>query len=171
VSVGWLIERKGHHLVIDAMRSLPEECCLKIIGEGPMREALQRQVAQLGLGRRVEFLGPKRQQELVELYGAADALVLASSREGMANVLLESLACGTPLIATPAWGTPEVVKIPAAGVLASDRSADALAAAGRKLFAAYPDRAATRAYAETFSWDATTRGQLEIFSRVTGLAA
>lgn len=166
LSVGWLIERKGHHLAIEALRTLPDAYSLKIAGEGPMRLELERLAATLGVSQRVEFLGAKRQNELAELYGAADALVLASSREGMANVLLESLACGTPLIATPAWGTPEVVRVPEAGVLAKERSAEALSAACETLFANYPNRMDTRAYAETFSWDATTQGQLDIFSRV-----
>jgi glycosyltransferase involved in cell wall biosynthesis len=168
LSVGLLIERKGHHLAIDMMRQLPEKFSLMIAGEGPMRGQLERQIAEAGLVGRVHLLGSKSQTELVDLYGAADALVLASSREGMANVLLESLACGTPLLATRAWGTPEVVRDPVAGVMADERSAQALAAACLRLFAAYPDRAATRQYAETFGWDTTTNGQLELFDRVLG---
>lgn len=171
LSVGLLIERKGHHLIVDMLRHLPADYSLVIVGEGPMRGSLQRQIAEAGLGGRVHLLGARNQAELVELYGAADALVLASSREGMANVLLESIACGTPLIATRAWGTPEVVRGAAAGVLAPERTPESLAEACRTLFAHYPDRAATRTYAETFSWSATTQGQLDLFNRVLGTAS
>ena len=70
----------------------------------------------------------------------------------------------TPVIATNIWGTPEVVSLPAAGVLMAERADQALADAWAKLFAQYPPRAATRAHAETFSWDATTQGQLRLFA-------
>jgi teichuronic acid biosynthesis glycosyltransferase TuaC len=93
-------------------------------------------------------------------------MVLASSREGWANVLLESMACGTPVVATNVWGTPEVVNSPDAGVLMGERSAQGLADAVTRLRAHYPDHAATRRYAEGFSWDDTTQGQVELFSRI-----
>lgn len=95
----------------------------------------------------------------------ADALVLASSREGMANVLLESIAYGTPVIATPLWGTPEVVAVPEAGVLTKGRSVASIVEGVNRLFANYPSRELTRNYAEKFCWDDTTHGQLEIFRR------
>jgi len=106
------------------------------------------------------------QEDLRHYFGAADALVLASSHEGWANVLLESMACGTPVVASNVGGTPEVVSAPEAGVLMADRTPQALANAARGLFASYPDRGATRRYAEGFSWDATTAGHLRLFSRI-----
>jgi glycosyltransferase involved in cell wall biosynthesis len=92
-------------------------------------------------------------------------LVLASDREGMANVLLESLACGTPVVATAAWGTPEVLAHPSAGVLVHSRSGEGIANGSLQLFAKYPKREDTRRYAESFSWDATTAGQLRLFEQ------
>jgi teichuronic acid biosynthesis glycosyltransferase TuaC len=99
----------------------------------------------------------------VRHYSAADALVLASSREGWANVLLESMACGTPVVASRVWGTPEVVAAPEAGVLMAQRTVQGVADAVNALRTHYPDRRATRRYAERFSWDATTAGQLAVF--------
>ena len=165
LSVGHLIERKGHHLVIDALAELPG-VELMIAGAGPEESALRDRAASRGVADRVRFLGGLPQSRLPQLYRAADALVLASSREGWANVLLEAMACGTPVVATPVWGTPEVVNCRAAGVLATERSAPALAAAIRDLLAAPPDRAATRAHAESFDWQATTDGQLRLFSAI-----
>ncbi|MBT8429339.1 MAG: glycosyltransferase [Gammaproteobacteria bacterium] len=164
LSVGHLIERKGHHLVIEAMRDLAD-MDLVIAGDGQETGALQQLVQDWSLQDRITFAGRLTQDSLREHYQAADALVLASSREGWANVLLESMACGTPVVATPVDGTPEVVASAAAGQLTANRSADAIVSAAEALFAELPERAATRRYAEGFSWDDTSRGQLEIFQR------
>jgi glycosyltransferase involved in cell wall biosynthesis len=165
ISVGLLIERKGHHRVIEAMTALPGYTLL-IVGEGPERARLAAMIERLGLADRVRLLGARPHAELPTLYGAADALVLASSREGWANVLLEAMACGTPVIASNIWGNPEVVRSRAAGLITEDNTVEAIVAAARRLFANPPDRAATRAYAEQFSWDETTLGQLALFGRV-----
>lgn len=169
LSVGHLIERKGHHRVIEAMASLPDHR-LAIAGDGPERPRLLALIARLGLGDRVRLLGTRPHPDLPELYGAADALVLASSREGWANVLLEAMACGTPVVASNIWGNPEVVQTRDAGVIADQNTPDGIAAAVRDLLGNPPNRAATRAYAEGFSWDATTAGQRRLFEQVLGAA-
>ncbi|MDO8932730.1 MAG: glycosyltransferase, partial [Rhodocyclaceae bacterium] len=105
-SVGHLVERKGHHLVLEAMPQLPD-AELYIAGAGEENARLRALAARLGVVNRVHFLGAMPQAKLRMLYSAADCLVLASSREGWANVLLEAMACGTPVVATNVWGTPE----------------------------------------------------------------
>jgi teichuronic acid biosynthesis glycosyltransferase TuaC len=165
ISVGHLIERKGHDIVIRALPELPDHCLL-IVGEGPQRANLQRLVASLGLGSRVRFLGAIAHDEMARYYSAADVLVLASSREGWPNVLLESMACGTPVVASNIWGNPEIVRSPECGLLMSERSSEAAAQAIRSLFANMPQRAATRKYAERFSWDETSHGQVVLFTRI-----
>jgi glycosyltransferase involved in cell wall biosynthesis len=162
-----LVERKGHHVAIDALTLLPEVRLL-IAGSGPERAALQKQAEQLGVADSVQFVGVVPQIDLKWWYSAADALALCSSREGWANVLLEAMACGTPVIATNIWGTPEVVSTPDAGVLMDSRTGQGLADAWTALLAHYPAREATRAHAETFSWDATTQGQLALFRAIVG---
>jgi glycosyltransferase involved in cell wall biosynthesis len=166
LSVGHLIERKAHHLAIEALAQLPD-ANLIVIGDGPERGALGALAQREGVEHRVRFLPAMSQEALREYYGAADALILASSREGWANVLLESMACGTPVIASNVGGASELVTAPAAGVLFEERTAEGLAAAIGRLFSAYPDRGATRRHAEQFGWSSTTRGQIELFRAVT----
>ncbi len=166
VSVGLLNERKGHHLTIEAMTGLPHTTLL-IAGSGERRGALETQIKALGLTGRVRLLGQVPHEELPSLFSAADATVLASSREGWANVLLESMACGTPVAATNIWGTPEVVAVPEAGVLIDERSPQGIQQGIEQLLANLPDRDATRAYAEGFGWDETTQGQLRLFRDLT----
>lgn len=163
VSVGNLIELKGHHLAIEALQYLPD-VSLIIIGDGPEEERLKGLVRHYLLESRVRFVGVIRQSELRKYYTAADLLILASSREGWPNVLLEAMACGTPVVATRVWGVPEIVGAPEAGVLVDERSAAALADGVRRLLCSHIDRQRTRAYAERFDWGATTRGQLEVFT-------
>jgi glycosyltransferase involved in cell wall biosynthesis len=161
-SVGNLVELKGHHIVLEALSHLPRARLL-IAGEGPERSSLERRAIQLGVADRTRFLGRVPQEELPKFYSAADVLVLASSREGWANVLLEAMACGTPVVATDISGMVEVVGAPSAGRLVRHRTATEFADTIAALLAAPPERSATRAYAEAFSWDATTEGQVALF--------
>ncbi len=167
LSVGHLIDRKGHDLAIRAVASLPG-VLLMIAGDGPRDAALRALAAELGVGDRVRFLGHVDQQQLPDLYGAVDIAVNCADREGIANVLLEALACGTPLVATPVWGSPEVVKVPEAGLLSADRSAGAIRDAIVRLLGAMPDRAATRTYAERYDWRETGRQHRALLTAAVG---
>ena len=160
LSAGHLIERKGHAIAIEALASLPDATLL-IAGDGPLGQKLRELAARLGVAGRVRFLGHVDQDRLPGLFGAADILALCSDREGIANVLLEALACGTPVAATAIWGTPEVICTPEAGRLLTERSPAALVEAVRALQAAPPDRNATRTYAEQFSWAHTSAAHLQ----------
>jgi teichuronic acid biosynthesis glycosyltransferase TuaC len=149
------------------MRHLPE-FELIIVGEGPERSRLAALIAEHKLADRVRLVGQRPHSTLPGLYGAADASVLASSREGWANVLLESMACGTPVVASAIEGNAEVVQRSAAGVLYTPNTPEGIAGGVRRLFAALPARSATRAYAEGFTWDETSAGQMALFRRVLG---
>ncbi len=144
---------------------------LLIAGEGPEKARLCALAAESGVAQRVRMLGVLPQAELHRYYGAADALILASSREGWANVLLESMACGTPVVASNVWGTPEVVAAPEAGVLLPNRTPESIAAGVEALFTNYPEHAATRRYAERFNWNDTTAGQIELFEKILARGA
>jgi glycosyltransferase involved in cell wall biosynthesis len=170
LSVGGLIPRKGHDLAIRAMVELPA-ATLVIAGQGPELERLQALAKECGVADRVRFLGQVSHEALPPLYGAADVMLLASAKEGWANVLLEAMACGTPVVATRAGGTPEVVTAPTAGIVVQDRSSPEIAKALRFILANRPVRAETRAFAEQFSWSATTNGQLALLEDIASRKA
>ena len=169
LSVGYLIERKGHHLLLQAMPEILKHyphARLVVVGDGDMRGALLQLARDLQIEAHVTFAGAIAQAELKHWYSAADVFVLASSREGWANVLLESMACGTPVVATRIWGTPEVVTDERVGLLVDHRNAEAIAAAVSRLLAHPPDRSQVRSYAEGYSWESTSQAQLELFNRL-----
>jgi teichuronic acid biosynthesis glycosyltransferase TuaC len=167
LSVGHLIERKGHDITISALRYLPEYLLL-VAGQGPEETRLRALASRAGVKARVRFIGSVPHEKLREIYNVADALVLASSREGWPNVLLEAMACGTPVVASAIWGNPEVVSSPDAGVLMRARTAESLAEAVNSLFDNLPGREATRAFAENFSWRETSLGQVRLFEKILG---
>jgi glycosyltransferase involved in cell wall biosynthesis len=159
LSVGNLVELKGHDLTIKALGRMPEGVLL-IAGDGPDAGSLKSLAEREGLTDRVRFLGRLSQEQLVEYYCAADVFVLSSSREGIANVIMESMACGTPVVATAVGGAPEVITVPEAGVLVEQRTPGAIADAIARLLADLPAREATRRFAERFTWVDTTRDHL-----------
>ncbi|PKI15774.1 glycosyltransferase family 4 protein [Colwellia sp. 12G3] len=158
LSVGNLVELKGHHLVIEAL-TLLDKVKLIIIGEGEQKPSLQKLVEDLSLTGRVYFTGNIRQAELPGYYATADALVLASSREGMPNVLLESLACGTPVIATNVGGSSEVITQNDIGQLLHERSAQCIAQALTAVLAAGISSEKVRLFSQRLSWEEVTKKQ------------
>jgi teichuronic acid biosynthesis glycosyltransferase TuaC len=162
LSVGKLIECKGHHIAIEAITRLPDTNLI-IIGDGQLEHPLKKLAMSLGVSSRVRFTGALHHETLPYYYNAADAVVLASKREGLPNVLLESVACGTPVVATSVGGIPEIFDTPEAGVLIKERTSDSLTAAIKELLENRPDPANTCEYAKRFSWDNMTNGQLNHF--------
>ncbi len=165
LAVGHLIELKGVHITLAALAKAADVTLL-IAGEGPEKRHLRQLADRLGVGSRVRFLGAIPHAELCEYYNAADAMLLASSREGMPNVVLESLACGTPVIVAPFDGAREVVGAPAAGQVAESRTAEAIQVAWTRLREHPPGVAATRGYAERFGWAPTMQAQQALYRSV-----
>ncbi len=162
IAVGHLIERKNHALMIEALARVPE-ASLTIIGDGPLKAQLLAQAAALGCADRLHIRGVIPQRELAEWYSAADLSLLTSLHEGMANVMLESLACGTPVVATPVEGAAEVITEPVAGRLLPSRDPGLLAAAIRECLERPIDRQLTRQHGLKLGWDSTVRGLLQVF--------
>jgi glycosyltransferase involved in cell wall biosynthesis len=165
VSVGNLIAMKGHDIVIRALSSF-DGAHLLIAGQGPEHTSLKKLAQTLGMEDRVHLLGTMPQESLKSLYSAADALILASEREGWPNVLLEAMACGTPVVATNVGGIPEIVTAPVAGRIARSRTPDGLADAMRDLLATPIDRAQVRAYAQGYDWEETISKQVALYESV-----
>ena len=155
LAVGSLVTVKGYHLLIPAIANLKRRGVpirLYIAGEGPARPQLERMIHDLGVGDEVILLGNIPNDQLRSWYSAADVSCLSSSREGWANVLLESMACGTPVVASRIWGTPEVVVSDDLGLLVdlnSEAIADGLSAALQRSW----NRERIASFARQRSWD------------------
>ena len=173
VSVGWLIERKGYHRVIEVMPDLiKQQPNLRYLivggatGADSMETQLKQQVADLGLQNHVHFLGPMKPDELKWPLSAADLFVLATRREGWANVFLEAMACGLPVVTTDVDGNPEVVCKPELGETVPFGDAPALQAAIARSLDKTWDNAAIRRYAEENSWDNRIATLCTVFANI-----
>jgi glycosyltransferase involved in cell wall biosynthesis len=166
VSVGALIPRKGHDIVIAAMAALPEASLL-IVGAGPEHGSLSRQIAGAGLGDRVRLLGSQPHSRLPEILAAADVMALASASEGLANAWVEAMACGTPVVAPAVDGALEAIAPPIGGRLVEERTPGAIAAAIEAVLANAPESGAVRQNAERFTW---ARNTDVLFSHLKAIA-
>lgn len=154
LSVGSLIPLKGFHVILDALPDILQKNAmvhLYIVGEGPYRSVLERQIKDLTLTRNVTLTGERPNSELRLWYSAADVFCLASSREGWANVIMESLACGTPVVATNVWGAPEMLTSPDVGILV-DRTPESLGQGLKTALETSWDRTRIRAHVENRTW-------------------
>lgn len=165
LTAGHLIELKGVHIVLAALAETPGTTLL-IAGDGPEKTRLQQLAERLGVTSRVRFLGTLPRAQLGAYYNAADVMLLASSNEGMPNVVLESLACGTPVVAAPFESAAELISAPEAGEIAESRTATGLAAAWRRLRERLPERGATRRFAERLGWAPVVEAQCALYGRV-----
>lgn len=150
VTPGALIPRKGQRLVIEALARLPD-ARLALAGSGEDEANLQGLAKRLGVADRVHFLGQVDHDILPHLLCAADVLVLPSSSEGLANVWIEGLACGTPIVVPDIGGAGEVVNDPSAGRLVA-RNPESIAEAVAEILADPPSQADVAANVSRFSW-------------------
>ena len=165
LAVGNLVRLKSHRMMVEALVGLPA-VDLVIVGEGPERAAIEALARERQVADRVRLLGHVPQDRLPDIYSAADLLLLVSTHEGWPNVLLESMACGTPVIASDVDAIADIVAVPEAGRILKGPTPERLAATAREFLGALPARAATRAYAEGFDWQSTTEGQITLFHEI-----
>jgi len=166
--VGNLELVKGLDVLMEAFARLVQAGlrfrCL-LIGQGSMRQQLERQSACLGLTETVRFIGPIPHVRLPEWYCAADLLVLPSRSEGVPNVLLEAAACRTPFVATRVGGIPEIAHLGASRLVPPGDPA-ALAQAIRDVLTVFADEPLHRSWGALRSHDETAAELVSVFSRV-----
>lgn len=165
LSVGNLIARKGHLLALDALSRI-EGATLIIAGGGPDYALLRERAAALGVEDRLRLTGLVPYDRMPALYVAADVTVHAASLEGFANVRVESLACGTPVVTTAPGGADELIISSLAGRIVAG-TADAIAAAVRELILDPPAAASVAATVDRFSWE---RNAAEMEAHLRALA-
>lgn len=171
VAVRRLVPRMGLDVLLEAWASLPtlaQDARLLIVGGGPERRALAELAEHLGVTASVRFLGEVDEELLVSCYQAADISVVPTvSLEGFGLIILESLACGTPVIATDVGGLPEVLGPLSPDLIVPAGDAPALA---ERLSTALLDPATSpgpdqcRRYAESFNWESAARKNQAIYS-------
>jgi len=168
--VGRLVEQKDLGTLIDAVRAVPEAECV-LVGDGPLRAGLESRAR----GAAVRFLGAQPHDRIPALLAASRALVLCSRWEGVPNVVLEALAHGRPVIATPVGAVADLVQDGVNGRLIPIGDAAALAGALREMLddAAWRRLASgARASVERFSWpDLVTQVERELGALVAPLPA
>lgn len=171
VSVGGLVPRKGFQFLISAVAAIAPRfprLRLYIVGEGEYRYKLESLIREYSVEDRVFLAGSVPNEQLRFWFSAADVSCLVSSREGWPNVLQESMACGTPVIATKVWGAPEIVVSPDLGLLVAQNS-EAIAAALESALTKAWNRPALAQHARQRTWQIVA-GEVEEFlaSRISG---
>jgi glycosyltransferase involved in cell wall biosynthesis len=137
LSVGRAVEKKGYDLLLAALAALPQGLHWRLthVGGGPLRPALERQAASLGLAGRIDWRGAATQAAVLAHYRSADLFVLASriardgDRDGLPNVLMEAQSQGLACLATRVAAIPELIDDGATGALVQPEDVAALAAA------------------------------------------
>lgn len=173
VSVGGLVERKGFHRVIDCLPKLlkefPDLRYLVVGGpspEGDMGAELRAQVARLGLEQHVVFTGPLKSEDLKTPLSAADLFVLSTRNEGWANVFLEAMACGLPVITTDVGGNAEVVCSTGLGSIVPFGDPTALERAMAAALRQPWDRDGIMAHARENAWDTRVAHLVSAFREI-----
>ena len=164
LAVGNLVSEKGFDLLLRTAACNPSWRLL-IVGEGPEREPLRR-LAQRVVPGRVELRASMPQADLRYAYSAADVLALPSLREGWPNVLLESMACGTPVAAASVGGVAEIVRAGAPGIVVRERTTEAWSEALGALLADAPPAQDVRAYAMRFGWSEVVDRQCALYEAI-----
>ncbi|WP_188063552.1 glycosyltransferase [Sphingobium sp. KCTC 72723] len=164
--VGALIPRKGQDLLARALPLLPDVTLL-LAGQGQYRRNIESLAQELGVDRRIGFLGSVPHHKLPRIFAAADVMALPSASEGLANAWVESLACGTPIVISDVGGARELLDRPEAGQIVA-REPEAIAAAIRAILDDPPEQEKVREAALRFTWAANGDALL---AHLQGIAA
>lgn len=167
LSIGALKELKGMHLLVETLALLKSEQQLNfftcIVGEGQERARLESLIKRYQLEDAVCLIGEVPNASLGDWYYSADLFFLGSSREGWPNVVSESLACGTPVVATPVNGIPEIITSWEYGIVV-EREVDQFARALQRGFAHTWDRGKIQRYGQSRTWDSVAEEVVGVFA-------
>jgi len=167
VSVGALIRLKGHLTLIRAFARIAlrhPDLKLYVLGEGPSRSELVSLVRELKLQDRVVLPGKRPNDELPQWFNAAEISLLTSSREGWPNVVTESLACGTPVVATRVGGIPEILHSQELGIVV-DQTVESVADGLERALSIKWDRAAISKQTRARAWTTVAEEVEAVFSK------
>lgn len=161
--IGNLVNVKGITYLVRALKRLSAKVVLHIVGSGPLEASLKTEVARLDLSERVTFHGRQPHSELPKWLSGADALCLPSLNEGCPNVVLESLACGTPVAASRVGGIPDLIDTPGKGRLFEPKNPEATAQSLQEIFE--QNSKGIRPDFQPLSWEQNARQLFEIFTK------
>ena len=177
VSVGGLVERKGFHRVIECLPELRKRfpSIIYLVVGGPSREGdwgdrLRTMTRELAVEEHVRFLGALPAEELKVPLSAADIFVLATRNEGWANVFLEAMACGLPVVTTDVGGNREVINDDALGTVVPFGHQPQLRGALETALEAAWDRGRIVQYARENSWDQRVAVLLKAYKELFALS-
>lgn len=135
LAVGRLVEKKGFHVLVDAIAASDRSTTLRIVGDGPEGERLRRHVGERGVADRVTFAGSATHATLPREYAGADVVAVPSivdhtgDRDGLPNVVLEAMASGRPVVGTRVGAIDHAIRDGETGLLVGPGSPAALAGA------------------------------------------
>jgi glycosyltransferase involved in cell wall biosynthesis len=164
LGVGNLVVEKAFDVLVHAI-SKTNDLRLLLVGEGPLRNSLQSLASAVAPGR-VEFRPNMPQADLRFAYSACDVLGLPSLREGWPNVVLEAIACGTPVVASRVGGVPEILADEAPAMLLETREPGAWAGALALCIGAGHEPSRVRDYALQFGWTEVVAKQCALYEQV-----
>ncbi|NJE03840.1 glycosyltransferase [Thermococcus sp. MV11] len=169
VTIGNLLPVKGHRHLIEAMKKIVKDrndVMLIIVGDGPLRKELEKQIKTLSLENHIRLVGARPHHEIPLWMNAADLFVLPSLSEGNPTVMFEALGVGLPFVGTAVGGVPEIITSEDYGLLCPPKDPECLA---EKILIALEkewDRERIRKYAEQFTWENIARRTLGIYRKV-----
>ena len=169
VTVAHLGHRKGHHEVIRALAGLPEDVCLVLVGgpaQGGTHETIMAEAEKSGVEKRVILAGPQPYDQVARYFSAADVSVLASYREGCPNAVLESLACGTPVVATDVGAVRDILPVPGAGCIVPRKQVEPLKEGIKKVLSTKWDTESVLEASKVRSWDQVALEVAAVFQKI-----
>lgn len=171
--IGNLYPVKGLSYLLQAFSKVAEQtdqAHLVLVGDGKLQSSLQREANSLGIDSVVSFMGRRPYEEIPTWLQSADVMVLSSLSEGLPSILLESMACGRPMVATDVGGISEILKDGQTGILVPPKNADQLAEALIQLMVNHPhqlDIMGEKAYraSQTLTWNENAKKMVAIYQQ------